>query len=194
MDTPAHDLDRHAAARRGARPAIRRRAVVCISLIVAGVSFAVLSLLLQSPSLVWNFSDSVPTGLYRIESGAPVKGDLLAIAPAGKARSTLDAYGALPPGRLLLKHLAGASGDTVCRDHTSITINGAPAAVARLRFHDGRALPAWRGCRTLGDSEIFVLAENPRSFDGRYFGAIDDTQIVGLARPILTFPQTQEAR
>ncbi len=173
---------------------MRRGAVVCISLIVAGVSFAVLSLLPRPPSLVWNCSDIVPTGLYRIENGAPVRGDLLAIAPAGKARMTLDAFGALPPGRLLLKHLAGVSGDTVCRDHTSITINGAPAAVARLRSHDGRALPAWSGCRALGDSEIFVLAENPRSFDGRYFGAIDDAQIVGLARPVLTFPHTQEAR
>jgi conjugative transfer signal peptidase TraF len=153
-----------------------------------GASFGLLSLLPRAPTLVWNFTQSVPVGLYGVSHTEPAKGDLIALAPAGAARAMLDASGALPAGKLLLKQLRAVRGDVVCRVGASITINGAEAATARLRSRDGRALPTWSGCRALGAGEILVLAPHPLSFDGRYFGPIDDAQIIGVARPLLTFP------
>lgn len=166
----------------------RRRAGACILLTIIGAALGLLSLRTQTPALVWNFTESVPVGLYGVSHTEPEKGDLLALAPAGATRKTLDAYGVLPAGKVLLKQLRAVRGDVVCRIGASITINGAEAATARLRSHNGHALPAWSGCRALGAGEILVLAPHALSFDGRYFGPIDDAQTIGVARPLFTFP------
>ncbi len=172
-------------------PRHRRRGAVLL-LTAVGACLGVLSLLPHHPRLVWNFTESVPIGLYSIEQTAPVKDDLLVIAPEGRARDVLRTFGALPPGHLLLKQLAAVPGDTVCRDNNIITINGAVAAIARPRAHDGRALPVWSGCRGVLPGEVFLLAPHPASFDSRYFGAVDDSQVVGVAHPIFTLPSSQE--
>lgn len=164
----------------------RRGAVVWFVLTLAGASLGLLSLQPSTPALVWNHTGSVPIGLYSFARSSPVRGDIVVIAPSGKLRATLDAYGALPTNRLLLKQLVAASGDLVCRNHASITINGVSAATAKAATADGRTLPAWSGCRQLGADDVLVLARHAGSFDGRYFGPIGADQIVGVAHPILT--------
>ncbi|HEV7692226.1 MAG TPA: S26 family signal peptidase [Hyphomonadaceae bacterium] len=170
------------------RTRARRRPRACLLLTITGAALGLLSLLPQAPALVWNFTESVPVGLYGVSRTEPSNGDVVAIAPAGAVREVLDAYGALPAGKVLLKQLKAVRGDVVCRTGASVTINGAEAATARPRSRNGRALPAWSGCRALGAGEILVLAPHPLSFDGRYFGPIDKVQIIGVARPLLTFP------
>lgn len=165
-----------------------RRGGAFLALTMTGASLGLLSLQPQAPVLVWNFTESVPTGLYRISAATPAKGDLVALAPAGATQAVLDAYRVLPAGKVLLKRLSAVAGDTVCRSGVSITINGAEAATARLATPDGHALPVWSGCHVLGSNEILVLAPHPRSFDGRYFGPIDAGQVIGVATPLLTFP------
>lgn len=172
----------HASRRRG-------RTVVFLTLTLIGAAFGILSLQPQAPRFVWNFTKSVPVGLYGVSPGGPAKGDLIAIAPSGDTRDTLDAYDVLPAGKVLLKQLSAVNGDTVCRVGASITINGAKVATARQASSTGRALPTWSGCRTLGVREILALAPHPLSFDGRYLGPIDSRQIIGVATPLLTFPQ-----
>lgn len=164
--------------------------MACLVLTAAGASLGALSLAPQSPVLVLNLTASVPAGLYHVSRTQARKGDILALAPAGVARDMLDAFGALPAGKLLLKRLVAVNGDTVCRSGTSITVNDAEAATARSTSTDGRVLPTWSGCRVLRASEIFVLAPHPDSFDGRYFGPIGVSQIIGVAGPLLTLPQT----
>jgi len=159
---------------------------------VAGVTLGLASLQPRAPVLIWNFTTSVPVGLYRIEPATPAKGDILAIAPEGALRETLNTHAGLPAERLLLKQLAAVPGDTVCRNQTTVTINGVIAAKARLHSRAGLPLPAWNGCRTLGGGEAFLLGPHASSFDSRYFGPIDDGQIVGVARPILTASSSQE--
>ena len=169
------------------RPRIR----ICLAT-GGGAALGLLSLLPQSPVLVWNFTESVPVGLYHIEQAAAQRGDVVALAPSGRVRSPLDAYGVLPAGRLLLKQIAAMPGDTVCRNSVSITVNGVSAATALLQTRAGKALPVWSGCRGLLPGEVFLLAPHPASFDSRYFGTIDDSQIVGVAHPIFTLPSSQE--
>lgn len=193
VDTQASHIDRHSTAATAPLAARRaHRTAVCLALTLTGVSLGLLSLLPHAPALIWNYTESVPVGLYRVGHGARVKGDIVAVVPTGALRETLDAYDALPTGRLLLKQLAAASGDTICREHTSITINGANAAIAKSETASGRALPAWSGCHVLGAGERFLLAPHPLSFDSRYFGPIDADQILGVAHPLLTLPLSGE--
>ncbi|MDP3737539.1 MAG: S26 family signal peptidase [Hyphomonadaceae bacterium] len=191
MGTEASHLEQKPSAVRPLQRAHRRQlhAGAWLLATITGVSLGLLSLQPQTPALIWNFTTSVPVGLYGVSRTEPARGDLVAIAPTGATRETLNAYGALPAGKVLLKQLKASRGDVVCRVGTSITVNGAAAATARLRSSEGHALPVWSGCRALSAGEILVLAPHALSFDGRYFGPIDDAQIIGVARPLLTFPQ-----
>jgi conjugative transfer signal peptidase TraF len=189
-----HLRDQHAGADGAAAvPQDRRRIGAYLLLALTGGGLGLLSLLPQAPALIWNFSKSVPVGLYRIERTASAKGDIVVLAPSGRVRSALTAYGILPADWLLLKPIAALAGDKVCRSAGAVTVNGEPAATARTIARDGQSLPTWGGCYVLQNSEVFVLAPHPASFDSRYLGPIDARQIVGVARPLLTLPLSGEA-
>lgn len=167
---------------------LRRGGAACLVLATMGASLGLLSFLPRAPSLVWNFTESVPTGLYWISDAKPARDDIVALVPTGATRDMLAALGVLPAGKVLLKRLSAVQDDVVCRSGASITINGAEAARARLTTGDGHPLPAWSGCHVLGADEILVLAPHPLSFDGRYLGPIEARQIIGVATPLITFP------
>lgn len=139
------------------------------------------------PRLIWNASASAPTGLYRVDVGAPPGlGDLVAIAPPPALEAFLARRGYLPRGVPLLKRVAALPGARVCRSGVFITIDGAGAARALARDRAGRALPAWGGCRIVGHGELFLINTAPDSLDGRYFGPIAAAGLLGTAQPLLT--------
>src|SRR3546814_17465817 len=59
--------------------------------------------------------------------------------------------------------------------------------LALIRDRNGRSLPAWQGCRTLAAGELPLLnPDHPDSLDGRYFGPLPASTVLGRALPILT--------
>jgi conjugative transfer signal peptidase TraF len=146
---------------------------------------------LASPSrlargtLVWNYTPSLPVGLYRISSFDWGGGDLIAAKPTGHLAEVLSDARVIEPGRLLLKRVAGVPGDRVCRSALSITINGAEAALALSTDARGNVLPSWSGCRALEQGQVFLLGDHTASFDGRYFGPSRAADIIGRVTPVL---------
>lgn len=118
--------------------------------------------------------------------GKPARGDLVAIAPPAPLSAWLSERGYLPRGVPLLKRVAATHGALVCRSGVFVTIDGAPAARTRSADRMGRALPLWLGCRRLERGELFVLGLSPDSLDGRYFGPLPASAVIGTAHPILT--------
>ncbi len=84
----------------------------------------------------------------------------------------------------VLKRLSGLRGDHVCRDGLAISINGRVVAVAMIADARGRGLPIWSGCSSLQHDDVFLLGDSPDSFDGRYFGLLKRTHIIGKAARI----------
>ncbi|SKB74888.1 S26 family signal peptidase [Sphingopyxis flava] len=148
--------------------------------------FAVVIWQSPRPRLIWNASASVPVGLYRIDARTPALGDLIAIIPPPTVADWLDRRDYLPLGTPLLKHVAATPGARVCRWGAKISIDGRHAAFARAADRRGRALPRWRGCRTLRHGELFLLNAASDSLDSRYFGPLPVSGLLGPARPILT--------
>jgi conjugative transfer signal peptidase TraF len=150
------------------------------------VLFGILSLHPTRPSFIWNFSPSVPQGLYALTNAPWNRNDLVAVTPSGEAGALLAEYGVLAPSRVLLKRVAGIPDDVVCRTSTSVTINGAPIATALPTTAGGRDLPVWSGCTRLPAGRVFLLADHPSSFDGRYFGPTPAADILGVSRAVWT--------
>lgn len=137
---------------------------------------------------VWNITASVPTGLYIIRGKQSIHVDeRVAIQPPHKLSKLLAERGYLPVGIPLLKRAAAVSGQRVCRFAHGVTIDGKFVGVARSFDRRSRPLPSWFGCRRLAEGELFVMnPDAPDSFDGRYFGVLSMTAVIGRATPIWT--------
>ena len=158
-------------------------------LVTAGLAAAALvapALRPVTPRLLWNASASTPIGLYLIRPSAmPAVGDIVAVAPPDALARFLADGGYLPNDVPLLKQVAALAGQTVCRTDAAITIDGVPVASALTHDRRGRALPVWQGCRWLGAAEIFLLNPEIRdSLDGRYFGPLPLSAVIGVAVPL----------
>jgi conjugative transfer signal peptidase TraF len=169
---------------------VTRLGYALVTLIAAALFillFLAVGYLRPHPRLLWNASASAPIGLYHVHPGAlPRVGQFAVILPPPAISRFMAARRYLSEGTPLLKHIAAMDGARICHDNSIITIDGTPAAVAHTLDRQGRVLPQWHGCRTLGRDELFLLNAAPDSFDGRYFGAVPASSLIGTATPILT--------
>nr|WIE91307.1 S26 family signal peptidase [Mesorhizobium sp. WSM4875] len=161
----------------------------CIATTFAAAAATVAPATVKMPPLVlWNASASAPIGLYVVrEMGGPTAGALAVIEPPDTVARFAAERGYLPLGVPMLKHIEGLPGSQVCRVGRVITVNGIALGAVLDRDREGRALPAWQGCRIIAAGEIFVM--NPKvedSLDGRYFGPFAASSIVGRALPLWT--------
>jgi conjugative transfer signal peptidase TraF len=164
---------------------IRATAVAAASF---ALSFAAIAVTDPLPRLVWNASASAPIGLYLIQPDRdPPLDRLVAIAPPPHLGRWMAVRGYLGENVPLLKHVAAKGGQRVCRIGGTVSIDGRPVAVALASDRAGRPLPVWRGCRTLKAGELLLLnPAHPDSLDGRYFGPLRASTVLGRAIPILT--------
>jgi len=87
----------------------------------------------------------------------------------------------------MLKRVLALPDQTVCREHLTITVDGIAMGVARERDTRGRPLPVWQGCRVVADGEVFLMNwQSADSLDGRYFGLLPASAIIGKAVPLWT--------
>jgi len=154
---------------------------------VFGVSALALPLAINpSPSVIWNASASVPIGLYVVTRAAKLQvNDLVVVRPPGDVAKFLADGGYLPRGVPLVKRVLALPAQTICRIGHTITVDSIAVGDARERDSHGRALPVWRGCRVVADGDVFLMNRQcGDSFDGRYFGPLPATSVVGRAQPI----------
>lgn len=138
------------------------------------------------PRLVYNASDSVPVGWYRISpTNSLAPGDLVLVHLPPEVRPLAAQRGYLPANVPLLKTVAAMAPQRVCVQGSQVRIDGVVVA-RRLRWdRQGRALPSWQACRRLVGDELFLLSTtNPESFDSRYFGPIAADAVIGRAQPL----------
>lgn len=138
------------------------------------------------PVALVNESASLPRGLYlRQVAARPDRGVVAAAAQPPSARAYLSALGA-PADMMLIKRVAAVGGDHVCRDHARVftPIVSGPVTVYDRR---GARLPTWRACRRLEADEVFLMGDTATSFDSRYFGPLQRSELRGVYRAVLTW-------
>jgi len=162
----------------------RRRLGRRSAIIGAGIAIVLTSAALPpAPRLIWNASASAPIGLYAVSPGAPAKpGDMVIARVPERFRRLAAERRYLPMNVPLVKRVIAYAGDEVCALGQDIFVNGRWTAERRVVDGMGRPMPIWTGCERLHGPQLFLLMDNPASFDGRYFGPTEGKDIVGKAR------------
>lgn len=142
-----------------------------------------------TPLYIWNASESVPLGLYRLQPSYNLfVTELVAVQPPEPLATFLDLNGYLPAGVPMLKRVLALPGQTVCRRGLTLSVDGIVMGEARDRDGRGRPLPKWQGCRVVGAGELFAMNwQSANSLDGRYFGVLPASSVIGRALPVWTW-------
>ena len=177
-------------------PRARLRArIVLAGLSVCGLAaLAWASFMQPLPRLIYNPSDSVAIGWYRVDplghgTGSlprPLSVDSIVLTMLPPDAAALAAQrGYLPMRVPLLKRVGAIAPQHVCVFDALVWIDGVPVAAVRPADRLGRPLPSWPQCRQLRPGELFLLsAANPASFDSRYFGPVSASTVIGIAHPV----------
>lgn len=125
-----------------------------------------------------NGTRSLPRGIYVRTFETPRVGSIVWFPLPAAIRSYVAAFpGAAAwfdqPANGLLKPVVGLAGDVICRGGDGVfSVNG--RVLGRVAAAaEGRALPAWQGCRRLGPDELAVFSDRiPDSLDSRLYGPV----------------------
>jgi len=144
-----------------------------------------------------NLTGSLPVGLYLESRATPVRGAIVLaclppeVAAFARERAYVPRGGTCPGGVLRVgKPILAIAGDTVSVTPTGLLVNGAPVPNSQPLAADrrGRLLPRLAvGRYVVGPGELWVLSSYSRlSFDSRYFGAIQASQVRARLRRLWT--------
>ena len=144
-----------------------------------------------------NTTPSIPVGVYRLTDDPMIKGSYVYFCPPltpvfdmAKDRGYIS--GGYCPGGFghMMKKILAVKSDGVTIGADGVHVNGMllPSSTPILVDGAGRPLPKYEVSKVLGNDEFLLMADNNvRSFDGRYFGAVNRTQIEGVIRPVFTW-------
>ena len=177
-------------------PRLRVRA----RLVLAGLSACGLAALAWAsfvhplPRLIYNPSDSVAVGWYRVDPLGRGTGSLPRPLSVGSivlttlppdAAALAAQRGYLPARVPLLKRVGAVAPQEVCTAGGVVRIDDVPSATVLPADRWDRPLPSWQQCRRLEPGELFLLSvTNPASFDSRYFGPVSASAVIGVAQPV----------
>lgn len=166
--------------------------------VVAGVSVLALGAAAGVAGARINTTKSIAVGLYWMTRDPVEKGAYVMFCPpqAGvfdeaRERDYIDA--GFCPGKYgyMMKRVVAAENDVVTIADEGVRVNGEllPFSAPVQADKAGRTLPRLQKDRfTLGGSELLLMSDvSGTSFDGRYFGPIDRSQIQGVIRPVFTW-------
>jgi len=176
------------------RPRQRVRLVVATLAAVGFAALAWASFVSPLPHLVYNPSESVAVGWYRVDplarhaSSLPSSmhvGSIVLVPLPADVAALAARRGYLPLRIPLLKPVAAIAPQQVCITGGIVRIDGMPVAGVLRADGMGRSLHAWPSCRRLRPGELFLLSTtNPASFDSRYFGPVHADTVLGVAHPV----------
>lgn len=145
---------------------------------------------LSGHALYVNDSPSMPRGLYWIHLGVlpSERGEVVVFRPLPAFAHLIYGRGWLPHDMPLIKPVGGLLGDIYCVIDGHFVVDGEDAGPIFARDAQGRPVPQMAGCHRVARGTFLPVSSYlPRSFDGRYMGAVPVTQVVGTGVPLLTF-------
>ena len=165
---------------------------------VAGIGLLGLGFVCFAAGMRVNTTRSIPVGVYRIVDEPVEKGAYVIFCPPkldvfdeAKERGYIAAGFCPGDYGLMMKRVLASENDRIVLSEAGVSINGEllPSSSPLATDKEGRAMPRYQfGDYTLGKSELLLMSDvSGTSFDGRYFGPVDGSQVRGVIQPIITF-------
>lgn len=182
-----------------ARAAFARlpRRVLGSRLLTVGVALAACSYAVAAIGIRLNFTPSMPLGIYRFMEASRHeihRGMLVAVcAPLdasklGRHRGYLFGGACAGNSEPLLKTIAAVGGDVVAVSRSGVSVNGCLLADSKPLAFDraGRPIADWApGRYQVSHGSIWLYADNERSWDSRYWGAVPTSSVLANVVPVL---------
>jgi conjugative transfer signal peptidase TraF len=145
-----------------------------------------------------NTTKSIPVGLYWTSDKPVEKGAYVFFCPPqvglfvdAKERGYIGAGFCPGDYGYMMKRILAAKKDVVSISDDGVRVNGQllPFSAPLKADKAGRPLPRYQAARyTLGNSEVLLMSDvSGTSFDGRYFGPVNLSQIKAVISPVLTW-------
>ena len=145
-----------------------------------------------------NTTKSIPVGLYWTSSAPVEKGAYVLFCPPqlgvfddAKERGYIGAGFCQGGYGYMMKRVLAAKDDAVAVADDGVRVNGEllPLSAPIKADKAGRPLPRYQSnSYSLGNSEVLLMSDvSATSFDGRYFGPINRSQIKTVIRPVITW-------
>lgn len=165
---------------------------------MAGIAASALAAITYAVGIRVNTTRSIPVGIYQITDAPIEKGAYVLFCPPdigvfaiAKKRGYIT--GGFCPGNYgyMMKKILAAKNDVVKVTNDGVYVDGSLLEHSKVIEADpsGRKLPRYQfSSYVLGSSELLLMSDiTDTSFDGRYFGPINHSQIKSVIRPIFTW-------
>lgn len=137
---------------------------------------------------VYNYTDSMPKGFYRIEKKPFYhRGDLLVFKVPEEFRQMVKDRHWLCDNGFLVKPLIGRRGDFVCTRFGRFKVAGHDFGGIQKCDKVGRKLPEYVACGVVQSGFLVGIEGMANSFDSRYYGSIQESSVLGIAVPLWLF-------
>ncbi len=142
---------------------------------------------------IFNRSESMPVGVYRITAKTPNRGSIVGACIPEPYATFVRSRGYIASGRCIggirpvMKYVAAIAGDSVEIRGSGLSINGESVPNTQILLIDplGLSVPHQTGIHVLRPGEFWLLSNHlSGSLDSRYFGPV--TKILGVVEPVLT--------
>lgn len=142
-----------------------------------------------------NTTESIPVGIYKkIDEEIAVGRYILFCPPETEVFRQAKERGYIGAGfcaggfGLMMKKILAAKGDCISVDK-DVIVNGSVVPLSKVRLVDaaGRPLPRLnRNEYVLKENELLLMSDvTDRSFDGRYFGPVEVSQMRAVIKPLI---------
>ncbi|WP_196601148.1 S26 family signal peptidase [Pectinatus frisingensis] len=149
-----------------------------------------LSFNVNIPFLYFNSTASIAKGIYlKVPARNFHDGDYIVYEPtAATTDLAFDRQWISNKNECFIKQIGAIEGEhyKIDSDTLQFTVNRRYIGQVFTKDREGKSMPALRGDYTVPENEFLPVADNPRSFDGRYTGTVPIKNIKAKVIPLIT--------
>jgi conjugative transfer signal peptidase TraF len=158
--------------------------MIILSIFIVFLAFILIP---KKKYLFINTTSSLPVGIYYLSNDI-ISLQKTVVFKKPSFLSKLQRNWLIKDG-VFIKKITAGPGDKVCAMNGTLFINDKEMGIIKTKDHNGENLPNNTNnmfCRTLIKGEFWTGTNHPNSFDSRYYGPINESDLK-IVKPLILF-------